>query len=134
MDLINYYYKKIFFIIFLASGFISQNIIYSQNFTKILEGDLVNEQLNSGGSSWIDVDGDGNQDLFIANGNLGLQKNSLFINNGNGTFTIYSQGEIVNETGKSIGGVWGDLENDGFPDLFVTNRESSTNFLYKNNG
>ena len=134
MDLINYYYKKIFFIIFLASGFISQNIIYSQNFTKILEGDLVNEQLNSGGSSWIDVDGDGDQDLFVANGNLGLQKNSLFINNGDGTFTTYTQGEIVNETGKSIGGVWGDLENDGYPDLFVTNRESSTNFLYKNNG
>lgn len=132
MNLIKYY-KKIFFMLFFAA-YISQNFIYSQTFTKITEGDIVNEQLNSGGSSWVDVDGDGDQDLFVANGNLNLQKNSLFINNGDGTFTTYAQGEIVNETGKSIGGVWGDLENDGYPDLFVTNRESATNFLYKNNG
>jgi len=125
---------KFFIIIFFTAAFIPQNLIYSQNFTKITEGDIVNEQLNSGGSSWIDVDGDGDHDLFVANGNLSSQKNSFFINNGDGTFTTYTQGEIVNETGKSIGGVWGDLENDGHPDLFVTNRESATNFLYKNNG
>jgi hypothetical protein len=66
------------------------------------------------------------------------QKDILFHNNGNGTFTRITEGEIVNDTPSwSVGAGWGDYDNDGFLDLFVANGLDYTaevNFLYLNVG
>jgi len=70
-----------------------------------------------------------NQDLFVANGDF--QNDDLYLNNKNGTFTKITSGDVVNSGGYGSGCSWGDYNNDGWLDLFVTN--SGPNFLFKNN-
>ena len=48
------------------------------------------------------------------------------------TFTKITTGSIVNDGGASLHCAWGDYDNDGFLDLFVTNIDAK-NFLYHNN-
>ena len=47
-------------------------------------------------------------------------RSALYRNNGNGTFTDVAEKAGVPGTGYGLGCVWGDYDNDGFPDLFVT--------------
>lgn len=84
------------------------------------------------GVSWGDYDNDGDQDLFIANTNG--ENNQLFRNDA-GAFVEITTGPVVNDGGTSVGGVWGDYDNDGDLDLLVTNSSDiDPNFLYENNG
>ena len=99
-------------------------------FTKITEGDIVNDVGCSIGCSWGDYDNDGYLDLFVANWE---ENNFLYRNNCNGTFTKITTGEIVTDGGNSGGCSWGDYDNDGYLDLFVSNWDEN-NFLYRNNG
>ncbi len=59
----------------------------------------------------------------------------LFRNNGDGTFSDVSrQAGVADEKGYyGLGVVWGDYNNDGWPDLYVAN-DSTPNYLYKNKG
>jgi len=84
-----------------------------------------------------DYDKDGWQDIYFVNGrdryNRGIDvKNALYRNNGNGTFTDVTDTAGVPGTNYGLGCVWGDYDNDGFPDLFVT--QFGANVLYHNNG
>jgi enediyne biosynthesis protein E4 len=84
-----------------------------------------------------DYDKDGWQDIYFVNGrdryNRGIAaKNALYHNNGNGTFTDVTDAAGVPGTNYGLGCVWGDYDNDGFPDLFVT--QFGANVLYHNNG
>ncbi len=101
-------------------------------FTRITSGDIVNDAGYSHGSSWIDYDNDNDLDLFVANWND--QDNFLYQNDGNGTFTKITNGVVVNDGGKSYGSSWGDFNNDGHIDAFVSNISDQDNFLYQNNG
>jgi tetratricopeptide (TPR) repeat protein len=87
--------------------------------------------------SWIDYDGDGYLDLFIANNLGGLFErktpNRLFHNNGDGTFTETTEQAGLNTIWPTIGGAWGDYDNDGRPDLFLSNGLGRSQ-LYHNNG
>lgn len=89
------------------------------------------EANQSVGATWADYDSDGFIDLFVPNGN-GF-KNSLFHNEGNGSFRKENN-VINNEGGQSVGSCWGDYDNDGDLDLFVTNSNATGNFLYRNEG
>jgi enediyne biosynthesis protein E4 len=57
----------------------------------------------------------------------------LFHNRGDGTFEEDSEKASVHNNVKqrAMGVVWGDFDNDGWPDLFVTN-DVGPNFLYRN--
>ena len=58
----------------------------------------------------------------------------LFHNNHDGTFTDVSvKAGIANRAGKGLGVVVGDIDLDGWPDIFVTN-DGVRNFLYRNKG
>jgi hypothetical protein len=115
------------------------NFLYHNNrdgtFTRITSGRIANEGGASQGCAWGDYDNDGFLDLFVANRN---QKNFLYHNEGDGTFTAITNGSIVNDTGYSWSPSWVDYDNDGFLDLFVANGPVSgagqNNFLYHNNG
>jgi len=83
-------------------------------------------------SAWGDYDNDGDLDLFLANVDT-LVNSFLYSNNGNGTFTKITTGNIVNDGGGGTDASWGDYDNDGDLDLFVANWDQN-NFLYANNG
>jgi hypothetical protein len=118
-----------------VANYNEKNYLYKNNknntFTKITSGSIVNDYENSTSGTWCDYDNDNDLDLFVTNYD---QNNSLYKNNGDGTFTKITSGEIVNDGGKSYGSAWGDFDNDGDFDLFVNNLENQNNFLYKNNG
>ena len=58
----------------------------------------------------------------------------LYHNNRDGTFTDVSRkAGIANPAGKGLGVVIGDVDLDGWPDIFVTN-DGIRNFLYRNKG
>ncbi len=84
-----------------------------------------------------DYDGDGWMDFYIVNGrdlyNRGITvQNALFRNNRDGTFTDVTSKAGVGGNAYGLGCVWGDYDNDGFPDLYVT--QYGKCILYHNNG
>jgi len=84
------------------------------------------------GSTWADYDNDGDQDLFVPNGNG--QNNAFYINNGDGTFTKDTISIIANDGLNCVASCWGDYDNDGYLDLFVSNGSNGQNLLYHNDG
>jgi hypothetical protein len=59
---------------------------------------------------------------------------TLYRNNGNGTFTdVSAEAHIVQPRSKSLGVVASDLNDDGWPDLYVT-CDLEPNLLFLNNG
>ncbi|MBI4161286.1 MAG: CRTAC1 family protein [Acidobacteria bacterium] len=88
------------------------------------------------GVVWTDYDRDGFVDLYVANDST---PNFLFRNRGDGTFqeTTLIAGVGYSEDGQAEAGMGtdaGDVDNDGWPDLFVANLSRETNTLYRNNG
>ncbi|MCD4730980.1 MAG: FG-GAP-like repeat-containing protein [Bacteroidales bacterium] len=118
------------------NGIAINNFLYQNNgdgtFTKLDTGLIVNDGGISVGVSWGDYDNDLDFDLFVAN--WYSENNFLYQNNGNGTFTKITFGPVVNDGGHSVGGSWGDYDNDGDLDLYVTNDYNQNNFFYSNNG
>jgi len=58
----------------------------------------------------------------------------LYHNNGDGTFTdVTAKAGLVNPEGKSLAVVLADLNNDGWPDIFIAN-DTQRNFVYFNRG
>ena len=95
------------------------------------------------GAAWGDYDGDGDLDLFIGNeaGSSTYMRagkvedpypSQLFRNNGNGTFTDVARQAGVTNQRFAKGAAWGDFDNDGDPDLYVSN--FAENRLYRNLG
>jgi hypothetical protein len=110
-------------------------------FTRIVDSGLSRFQERTFGSCWADYDNDGLADLFLAN----RKRNSLYHNDGDGTFTRISSSKVAKDTIPSSATfgtcAWGDYDNDGFIDLYVTTLDfdfptPSTlgSFLYHNDG
>jgi hypothetical protein len=116
------------------------------------------------GVAFGDYDGDGNSDLFVPHyvdfdlkdlptfgslatcqyhaiavqcGPRGLKgyPDTLYHNNGDGTFTEVANQAGVDDSNRYFGltSVWTDFDNDGKLDLFVTN-DGEPNYLYHNEG
>lgn len=96
-----------------------------------------------GGAALLDYDGDGRLDIFLVNGGHlpgGFDRdqppywNRLYRNNPNGTFTDVTASAGLNRAGNvyGMGAAAGDIDNDGHPDLYVTNY--GANQLFRNNG
>jgi enediyne biosynthesis protein E4 len=83
-----------------------------------------------------DYDGDGWMDIYFVNGrdlySRGISaRNALYRNTGDGTFADATEKAGVPGNAYGLGCVWGDYDNDGYPDLYVT--QYGKNILYHNN-
>ena len=110
--------------LFVANHEDQNNFLYKNfdngNFIRITSGPVVNDGGKSFGVSWSDYDNDNDQDLFIANVSELGEKNFFYQNKGNGDFNSITDNSIVTDQGNSWSGSWGDYDNDGDFDLFVT--------------
>ena len=83
------------------------------------------------GVAVADFDGDGHDDVYLLNQ---LGANALFRNKGDGTFE-----DVTRKAGVGVGdricvaAAFGDYDNDGYPDLYVTSTRGG-NLLFHNNG
>jgi len=133
-------------------------------FTDVTRTAGVGDPRWSAGASFVDYDNDGKLDLFVANyinfdfnnlpefgqgrlcqykgipvqcGPRGLPGvgDSLYHNNGDGTFTDVSKKAGVSDVDGyyGMGVICSDFDEDGWVDIFVAN-DSTPNFLYHNNG
>jgi enediyne biosynthesis protein E4 len=88
------------------------------------------------GVSFADFDADGFMDVYVANDSV---QSFLFHNNGNGTFDEVGllAGVGFNEDGKAFAGMgvdFTDYDNDGRPDVFVTDLSNERYMLFRHNG
>ena len=133
-------------------------------FTDVTQSAGVTDPRWSTGASFVDYDNDGKLDLFVSNyvdfdvnnlpefgkgrscqfkgvpvqcGPRGLKGagDSLYHNNGNGTFTDVSKKAGVSDADGyyGLGVICSDFDEDGLVDIYVAN-DSTPNFLYHNNG
>jgi hypothetical protein len=110
-------------------------------------------------ATFFDADGDGDLDLYVAHyvvydlknnlycgenrpgyrtvchpKNFDSEPDRLYLNRGDGTFTDGTdRAGIDDRTGKGLGVVAGDLDDDGDDDLYVAN-DDTPNFLFVNDG
>jgi hypothetical protein len=92
------------------------------------------------GAAWLDYDADGRLDAYVVNGwklsgstIVERGRNALYRNRGDGTFE-----DVTDDAGVDGAGHWGsgvavaDFDDDGWPDILVTN--FGPNLLYRNRG
>jgi FG-GAP-like repeat/ASPIC and UnbV len=89
-------------------------------------------------AAWADFDCDGFVDLYIGGEHRAQQsgvpnRGRLYHNNRNGTFTDIADSAGVCNDRFAKGVAWGDYDNDGRPDLYISNLHHN-NRLYHNNG
>jgi enediyne biosynthesis protein E4 len=138
------------------------NVLYRNNgdgtFTDVTQAaGVAGGGLVGAGTCFLDVDGDGQLDLYAANyvyfrcehnvrrtmdgfpsypGPLDFQPTAdlLFRNNGDGTFADISQAAgVAQVAGTDMGVICADYDHDGDTDIFVMNDEMG-NFLFENDG
>jgi hypothetical protein len=116
----------------------AKNILYRNNgdgtFTDVTDQTGVGDKSWSWMGIWADVNNDGLTDLYVVNGRYPAgEPNKLFINNGNGTFAEQAKARGVDDPNWGLGASFGDVDNDGDLDLFVSNYIGGNN-LYLNDG
>lgn len=91
------------------------------------------------GAAFFDYDNDGYQDLYVVNGaalpgftSAVVPTNALYHNRGDGTFVDMTTATATGDAGYGMGICAGDIDNDGYVDLYVTN--FGPNVLYRNRG
>ncbi len=131
-------------------------------FTNVTQESGANDPRFSTGCNWSDYDRDGDLDLYVCNyvdfilresdrdlssrqygkeqpstlnpSAYAPQSNSLFRNNGDGTFEeVAVVAGVADASGRSLSASWVDMNNDGWPDLYVAN-DVSNNGVFLNRG
>lgn len=112
-----------------APAFVNPTITHVNNIG------LDNDFQDTRATAFGDYDNDGYVDMFLPNYQID-SASLLYHNNGDGTFTKVTDANnpIITDLAPSTSGVWGDYDNDGDLDLFVSNNIGYGNFLYRNEG
>ncbi len=87
-------------------------------------GDRFLPETMGGGAAFVDYDQDGDQDLVLINSRTwkgaAAGPSRLFENDGSGRFVDRTQGSGLDFVAYATAVAVGDIDNDGFPDLFVS--------------
>lgn len=128
------------------------NLLYINNgdltFTEKASEYGIADPGNSVQATFTDYDLDGDLDLYVLNQPTGFRaqkaalippngwkdSDRLYRNEGNGEFTDVSKEAGVLNFGYGLSVVVGDIDNNGYPDLFVSNDYDEPDFLYFNDG
>jgi enediyne biosynthesis protein E4 len=105
------------------------------SFTQQASGPPLSDVSAGQGVLWADYDNDGWMDLLVIN-TINNGHNFLYRNSRNGSFIRITTNAIASDawSAGAVGGAWGDYDNDGLPDLFITDGAGQSNRLYHNNG
>lgn len=111
----------------------THNLLFAGNgdgtFREVAEELGVHDPAGRGlGALFCDLDGDGHQDLYVAND---VSDNALFIGRGDGTFIDRTAEAQVGDYRGAMGLAAGDYDRDLDLDLFVTHWVSQENALYR---
>lgn len=125
-----------------AVGTYQPHVLYRNNgdgtFTNVAEQAGIADPRGGWGSLFADYDNDGYPDLYITRGGWsGAAENTLYRNNGDGTFTDVTHTADVADPQSSFCAAWADYDNDGYIDLYIANGvigDGAANVLYRNNG
>ena len=129
---------KLFLPIFLTLAFFYIKIGFADiKFTDISLQAGIKDASKGACLALADYDGDGFVDIYVGNNGkfpeVKGMPNILYKNLGNGNFTDVAVKAGVADDRQTQGVVWGDFNNDGYPDLYVVN-DFALNALYLNNG
>ncbi|MEM6723675.1 MAG: FG-GAP-like repeat-containing protein [Bacteroidota bacterium] len=113
------------------------NLLYLNDqqggFTAVLNDPAVQDGGASDGVTFADADNDGDLDLYVTTWYNTF--NHFFEGLGNGDFTEQSSNGTVPTTSFAETASWGDFDNDGFLDLYVSNSAGNKrNWLFHNEG
>ena len=104
-------------------------------------GDLSIPEISGGGLALHDFDGDGDLDIYLINGSdfLGAtpspdSTNRLFLQNQEGLFVDGTEAAGLGDEGYGMGVAVGDVDNDGDPDVYVTNLGRDRLYLNRGDG
>ncbi len=110
------------------------------DFMRITAAPIATDLVDGQVWNWIDYDNDGDLDAYLTNygaspTTAGLANN--LYRNDKGTFTRMTgaqAGSIVTDVDASLGSLWGDFDNDGDLDAYVTQEGGWPRRYYRNNG
>jgi len=98
-------------------------------FTEVASTAGVNNTGSGFNCNWADFNRDGWPDLFLVRS--GAQSDILYKNNADGTFSDVTVSAGITDTAQGADAVWGDFNNDGWPDLYVVGL-TGINHLFQN--
>jgi len=108
------------------------------HFTEVSSSAGLHQLRSCFSSTFADVDNDGWPDLYLGrDGWAGPGPNSLYRNNGDGTFTDVTESAGLGDPADTFVHTWSDIDRDGDLDLYLANGITlsfETNRLYRNNG
>jgi len=91
--------------------------------------DYLLPEITGSGAAFLDFDSDGDLDVYVVQA---TGANRLFAQEANGKFVDVTASAGVGDTGYGMGVAVGDIDNDGYVDLYVTN--DGADRLYLNDG
>ncbi len=129
--------------LYVSYGFSTASILYHNN----RDGTFTNVTNQAGmefspvglgtGTAWADYNNDGLLDLLVAQERQATGTPSpqrLYRNHGDGTFNDMGVAAGLGETDDAAGVAWGDYDNDGAVDLYLTANHPRPHWLHHNNG
>jgi len=122
--------------LFVASSSNDENLLYHNNgdetFSLVTTGSIATDVGSSHGCNWMDVDNDGDLDLFVTNDQA--QRKFLYINDGTGVLNRNNNEVITSALSNSYGTCWSDYDRDGDLDLLMSTHGNEKDRFFTNNG
>ena len=126
----------------LSQDFDRQPALFTNNgagvFTDVTAGQLPTLTLSSARAQFIDIDNDGDSDIYIASGvgsRFGCGQNRILVNDGTGTFTDETAGRHPTSNWcENMDVTPGDVDGDLDVDILVGNRATNETRLLLNDG